>query len=163
MKIPTSPESGQPVLDAPRIADPVVERLVEEARQARVRDDIRSAILKLEDAEAKAPEDPTVLYLSAEVFEAMGHYERAADYYEKVYTIGAAAAGSLHELAAHKLSHGFEQARRMEGQLTLGQGLGARTPSSGIRWRGFQFRLLPLGTTEFTPKKATFTAPSRMS
>ncbi|NIP94087.1 MAG: hypothetical protein GWO24_11800, partial [Akkermansiaceae bacterium] len=121
LKIPAGPRRTVPVLQAPFIADPLVERLVQEAREARVRDDMRGAIVKLEEARQKAPEDPTVLYQFAEVFEAMGVYDKAADYYEKVFALGPREAGSLLELASHKLSHGFEQADRMEGKLTLGR------------------------------------------
>lgn len=121
MSLPSTPMPSSPVLDAPAIADPMVERLVDEAREARVRDDMRGAIVKLEEAEQLAAEDPTVLYLLAEAFEAMGHYDKAADYYEKVLGLGPRKAGSLLELASHKLSHGFEQAQKMEGHLTLGR------------------------------------------
>ena len=114
------PPLGHPELNAPPVDDPVVERLVLEAREARVRDDYRGAIVKLEEAEERAPNDPTVLYVSGEVFEAWGLYDKAADYYQRVFQVGLNA-GSYYELASHKLSHGFEQARRMEGKLALGR------------------------------------------
>jgi len=115
------PASSTPVLGAPPIAEPMVERLVEEARAARVRGDMRGAIVKLEEAGQTAPDDPTVLYLSAEVFETMGLYEKAADHYQKVFALGPQQAGSLFELASHKLSHGFEEGRSMTGHLALGR------------------------------------------
>lgn len=110
-----------PTLKAPFIDDPEVERLVQEAREARVKDDIGAAVLKLEAAEEKAPAEPNVLYQFAEVFGAVGQYEKAADYYQKVFNLGPVKAGALYELASHKLSVGFEQAQKMEGKMTLGR------------------------------------------
>lgn len=110
-----------PTLEAPYIENPEVERLVVEAREARVKDDIGATILKLEAAQEVAPNDPNVLYQFAEVFGAVGHYEKASDYYQKVFNLGPIKAGSLYELASHKLSVGFEQAQKMEGKLTLGR------------------------------------------
>ena len=120
MKIPTKP-SATPTLKSPYIADPVVERLVQEAREARMKDNIGAAIVKLEEAQQKAPDEPNVLYQFAEIFGAIGHYEKAADYYTKVFNLGPQKAGSLYELASHKLSVGFESAQKMEGKLTLGR------------------------------------------
>ncbi|MEO1826051.1 MAG: hypothetical protein ABGZ31_10100, partial [Roseibacillus sp.] len=67
------PLDATPSLKTPFIANPEVERLVVQARQARVRDDIGAAVLKLEAAEGIAPEEPNVLYQFAEVFGAVGH------------------------------------------------------------------------------------------
>ena len=110
-----------PTLKTPFIDDPEVERLVHEAREARVKSDFGAAVLKLEAAEEKAPAEPNVLYQFAEVFGAVGHYENAADYYQKVFNLGPVEAGALYELASHKLSVGFEQAQKMEGKMTLGR------------------------------------------
>lgn len=118
---PSPAPSVTPVLKAPYIADPVVERLVQEAREARVKGNMGAAIAKLEDAQQTAPNEPNVLYQFAEIFEAVGNYDKAGDYYEKVLALGPQKSGSLLELAAHKLSHGFESARKMEGKLTLGR------------------------------------------
>lgn len=112
---------AKPQLDTPFIADPEVERLVNEAREARLRDNIGAAVVKLEAAQEKAPEEPNVLYQFAEVFGAVGHYDKAADYYQKVFNLGPIKAGALWELSSHKLSVGFEQAQRMEGKMSLGR------------------------------------------
>ncbi|MBL49220.1 MAG: hypothetical protein CMP28_09715 [Roseibacillus sp.] len=112
---------AKPQLDTPFIADPEVERLVNEAREARLRDNIGAAVVKLEAAQEKAPGDPNVLYQFAEVFGAVGHYDKAADYYQKVFNLGPIKAGALWELASHKLSVGFEQAQKMEGKMSLGR------------------------------------------
>ena len=121
MKIPTADPTGSPTLKTPFINDPIVERLVREARQERVKDNIGAAIVKLEEAQQTAPDEPNVLYQFAEIFGAVGHYEKAADYYEKVFALGPQKAGSLYELSAHKLAVGFEHAQKMEGKLTLGR------------------------------------------
>lgn len=121
MNIPTEAMGETPELPAPFIADPEVEKWVAEARAARVRDDLAAAILKLEAAEKRAPNEPHVLYLFGEIFEAIGNYDKAADYYEKVFGLGLEKTGGLHELAALKLSHGFAHAKKMEGKLALGR------------------------------------------
>jgi len=115
------PLGATPTLKAPFIANPEVERLVAQAREARVRDDIGAAVLKLEAAEGLAPTEPNVLYQFAEVFVAVGHYDKAADYYQKVFNLGPVTAGALYELASQKLSLGFEQALGMEGKMRLGR------------------------------------------
>ncbi len=115
------PLDATPSLKTPFIANPEVERLVVQARQARVRDDIGAAVLKLEAAEGIAPEEPNVLYQFAEVFGAVGHYDKAADYYQKVFNLGPVRAGALYELASRKLSLGFEQGMGMEGKMRLGR------------------------------------------
>ena len=109
MNSEAEPLEATPSLKTPFIANPEVERLVVQARQARVRDDIGAAVLKLEAAEGIAPEEPNVLYQFAEVFGAVGHYDKAADYYQKVFNLGPVRAGALYELASRKLSLGFEQ------------------------------------------------------
>lgn len=108
-------------LSAPVIADPVVERLVGEAREARVAGDTRLAIVKLEEAAERAPRDPHVLYLFGEVFEAIGHYDRAADSYQAVFELGTTGAGGLYAMAGRKLSTGFTQSSGMEGKVAIGR------------------------------------------
>ena len=108
-------------LKTPRIADPVVERLVAEAREARVAGDMRRAIVKLQEAETRTPDEPNMLYQYGQVLEAMGVYHKATDYYQKVFELGAVGAGSLYELAAHKIAHGFVGVDEMRGKLALGR------------------------------------------
>lgn len=110
-----------PGLTAPLIKDPVVANLVAEARQARVAEDMRKAIIKLEQAEALAQDDPNVLYECGLVYEVMGIYDRASNYYQRVYELGTTGAGSLYELAAKKISVGFGQPEDQRGRLALGR------------------------------------------
>ncbi|MDE0827486.1 MAG: hypothetical protein OSA48_11875 [Akkermansiaceae bacterium] len=117
---PAVPAKLRP-LNTPRIADPVVERLVREAQAQRVGGDIKVAIAKLDAASELAPEEPNVLYQFAEVYEAIGVYDKAEDYYQKVFELGTLKAGGLYELAAHKLAHGFVLGNQMEGKLALGR------------------------------------------
>jgi tetratricopeptide (TPR) repeat protein len=118
---PPAPGLDPQPLATPAIADPVVERLVKEAQEARVADDMRKAIVKLEEAAGKAPDEPNVLYQFAQVFEAMGVYDKAEDYYQRVFELGTLKAGGLYELAAHKLSHGFLLTEQMQGRMALGR------------------------------------------
>jgi hypothetical protein len=115
------PENVDVPLTTPPIADPVVERLVEEARTLRVAGDSMRAMLKLEEAIKKAPENANVLYQFAEVYETMGLYDQAADHYQKVFELGTMGAGSLYELAAVKLRDGIEQPEDMAGKFALGR------------------------------------------
>lgn len=108
-------------LNTPAIADPIVERLVREALTARVAGDMPVAIVKLEEASKLVPDEPNVLYQFAQVFEEMGVYDQAENYYQKVFELGTLKAGGLYELAAHKLSHGFLLAEQMQGKLALGR------------------------------------------
>jgi hypothetical protein len=113
-------------LGVPAIADPIVERLVMEARKARLASDTASAIIKLEEAKEKAPEDANVLYETGLLFEEMAAYDprqvnNAADAYQAVLALGAEKAGSLFEMAARKLKEGIALPGDMRGELRLGR------------------------------------------
>ena len=87
-------------LAAPPIADPVVERLVQEARTARVAGDMATAINKLDEARETAPKEPSVLYEIGLSYEAMAAYDprladQAADAYQEVFALGTTGAGAL--------------------------------------------------------------------
>jgi hypothetical protein len=105
----------------PPIAAPRTERLVNEARMARVAGDMGRAIVKLEEAQSQSPEDPSVQYELGLVHEQMGVFDLASAHYEKVFQMGVSGAGSLYELAAAKLRDGFEQPADMLGKLSLGR------------------------------------------
>ncbi len=103
----------------PKIDDPISERLVKEARQARVKGDMGLAVMKLEEALSLSPEDPNVYYEMGLVHESMGVYDIAAIHFEKVFQMGASGSGSLFELAAAKLRDGFQAPEGMLGKLAL--------------------------------------------
>ncbi len=110
---------------APPIADPVVERLVMEARKARMADDMATAMNKLDEAQRLAPTDPSVLYELAVVYEEMAASdprlaEQAADLYQQILAIGTPA-GTLYFLAAEKLEHGIAMPSDQRGQMELGR------------------------------------------
>lgn len=107
-------------LATPSIADPRAEQLLKEARQARVAGDMGLAILKLEEARGRSPEDPNVQYELGLVHEAMGVFDTAAEHYERVFQMGVAGAGALYEMAAAKLRDGFEPEVPL-GKLALGR------------------------------------------
>ncbi|GAA5481542.1 hypothetical protein [Haloferula sargassicola] len=111
---------------APPIADPVVERLVNEAREARVAEDMGSAIPKLEEAIARSPEEPNALYELGLVYETMAGFDtslaaKAADAFAKVRSLGATGAGALYQLASKKLTEGIALPKDMRGKLSLGR------------------------------------------
>lgn len=108
-------------LKVPQVADPRSERLVYEAREARVAGDMGRAIVKLEEALAASPDEPGVHYELGLVHEQMGVYDIAAAHYEKVFQMGTSGAGALYEMAAAKLRDGFETPDAMLGKLSLGR------------------------------------------
>jgi hypothetical protein len=119
---PLAPPLPAPTpLNTPPIADPRTERLVQEAREARVAGDMGRAVMKLEEAQTQSPDDPNVHYELGAVHEQMGVFDTAASHYEKVFQLGISGAGSLYELAAGKLREGFEQPEAMLGKLSLGR------------------------------------------
>ncbi|MCF7733415.1 MAG: hypothetical protein K9N23_17120 [Akkermansiaceae bacterium] len=107
-------------LEVPPVADPLCERLVTEAKQARVAGDMGLAILKLEEAKGHSPEEPVLLYEFGQIHEAMGVFDTASDYYEKVVQLGAGRAGALYLRAAEKLRDGFLTETPI-GKLRLGR------------------------------------------
>ena len=107
-------------LPSPTIADPRSEQLLTEARQARVAGDMGLAILKLEEARGRSPDDPNILFELGLTHEVMGVFDTAADYYEKVFQMGVAGAGVLYERAAEKLRDGIEP-EVLLGKLALGR------------------------------------------
>lgn len=118
---PAAPAVAATPLTTPQVADPRSERMVNEAREAIVAGDMGKAIVKLEEALAQSPEDPSVHYELGRVHEQMGVFDKAAMYYEKVFQMGVSGAGSLYEMAAAKLRDGFEQPGDMLGKLSLGR------------------------------------------
>lgn len=108
-------------LAAPPIADPRTERLVGDARQARVAGDMGKAVMLMEEALMQSPEDPSVHWEMALAHEQLGVYDKAAEHYQKILAIGLPEAGSLLEMAGNKLRDGFAQPTDMLGKLSLGR------------------------------------------
>lgn len=134
----------------PRIADPVVERLVNEAREARVHGDNMSAITKLEEALNTTPGEPNCLYEFASTFEDMGIYDKASDYYLQVYQLGPVKAGSLWKKSGAKLETGFKPETQGLTSLGVVRNMPAREVPEGTR-HGV---LVPINVTpgrEFDP------------
>lgn len=92
---------------APAMDDPVLERLVNEARTARISGDTVRAIIKLEEAQHMEPKNPHVLYQLALYHETYGTYDTAADYYVEVFKLGPLKAGSLWKKASTKIEKGL--------------------------------------------------------
>lgn len=120
-QLPVTPAVVPPPLVTPPIADPVVERLVRDARGARVAEDMGRAMAKLEEARRLAPGEPNMLYELGMVYEQMGIYDKASEFYEKVFQLGTTGAGSLYDQAARKLRDGFDQPDAIRGKLALGR------------------------------------------
>lgn len=100
------PENTAFTFDPP-VTDPLEERLLKEAKTARVAGDMRAMSLKLAEAENSFTDSPHVLFLYADLYEAMGIFDKASEYYEKVFSKGLAESGSLYRISAQKLKQGF--------------------------------------------------------
>jgi hypothetical protein len=84
------------------------------------------AIVKLEEARAKAPDEPNVHYELGLVYETMAAYdpslaEKAAEAYQKVFELGTTGSGALYPLAALKLRDGIARPTDFRGKLALGR------------------------------------------
>lgn len=119
--VPEPPKVEPSPLRVPSIEDPRSERLLMEARQARVAGDMGKSIVKLEQALLQSPEDASVLYELGVVHEQMGVFDKASEYFERVFRMGVGKAGSLYEMAAAKLRDGVSQTEDMLGKLSLGR------------------------------------------
>jgi len=119
--IPEVPKPQPSPLRVPSVEDPRSERLLMEARQARVAGDMGKSIVKLEQALVQSPADASVLYELGVVHEQMGVFDKASEYFERVFQMGVSKAGSLYEMAAAKLRDGVAQPEDMLGKLSLGR------------------------------------------
>lgn len=115
-QVPESEDHEYPLIENEKTA-----RLVDEAKQARIAGDMATALVKLDEAKFESAEHPVVLYELGMVHETMGIYGKAADFYEKVFLLGSAKAGSLYDAAAKKIRDGFEQPSDALGKLSLGR------------------------------------------
>ena len=102
----------------PPVADPVAERLVREAHEARIRSDHMQALLKLDEAEGIEPKHPVIHFSRGANLEAMGIYDKATEEYLEVYRLGPVKAGALWRKAARKLEKGIVP--EMDGLTSLG-------------------------------------------
>lgn len=101
--------SSQPSLAVEKsiiIANPLVEKLVIEAKAEHVKGDIISALTKLEEASIIDPSEPAIFYGMAQLFEDMGNWDRATKNYEKLFTMGPGI-GVYYHKAALKLTNGI--------------------------------------------------------
>ena len=91
---------------APPIKNPIVERLIEEAREARITGDLVLAQTKLNEAEHLEGENANVLYDLAVNFDALRVYDKADQYYVRVVQLGPIEGGSLFAKASAKIERG---------------------------------------------------------
>jgi tetratricopeptide (TPR) repeat protein len=102
-----------------QIDNPQVELLVEQAIQEQSKGDIMNALVKLEEAQSIAENEPAIFYRKALLFEDMGQWDRATDNYEKIFTLGPSI-GVLYHKAAFKLSHGINPEANKQDLLVIG-------------------------------------------
>jgi tetratricopeptide (TPR) repeat protein len=119
--VETNPLPPPRPLISPEISDPLAERLIHEAKAARVSEDMMTAITKLDQALQTSPKDAHVLYELGLCHEAMGIYDKARQYYHQVYQLGTTTAGELYVQAADKLRSGFEQPLDKVHRVVLGR------------------------------------------
>jgi tetratricopeptide (TPR) repeat protein len=117
-----TPQFNQPAIPetASLIQDPMVEKLVRDGHLAHNQGDLIKALLKLEEAESRAPHEPAIFYRKALLFEDMGQWERATDNYEKLFVMGPSI-GVYYHKSAFKLSNGINPQTQKEQTLIIGQ------------------------------------------
>lgn len=116
---PTHALVAAPTPHFPAIAEPRVERLVEESRSLHMDGDMMRAMLKLDEAERIDPSEPAVTHQKAMLFEDMGIYVKAADHYQKIQQMGKKA-GPYFNLAATKLTEGMDTAAARRSVISIG-------------------------------------------
>jgi len=89
------------------IANPRVERLVQESRNLHLEGDMMRAMLKLGEAGRIDPTECAVIYQQGILYEDMGIFIKASDEYQKIQQMGLLKAGRYFNLAADKLSGGM--------------------------------------------------------
>lgn len=114
----------------PAIRDPKVEKMVTDAYRAHMQGDILAALVKLEQAQLTAPDEAAIYYRKAQLFEDMGNWEKAADNYEKLFTMGPQI-GIYYQRAALKLTHGINPESSKQGLFNFGNIL-ARTQNDRL-------------------------------
>ena len=114
-----TPEYQPQQKDGHTIADPMIERLIDDAINAHGKGDLLAALVKLEEAESHAAQEPLVFYRKALLFEDMGQWERATNNYEKIFTMGPEI-GVLYHKAAFKLAHGINPEANKQDLLVIG-------------------------------------------
>jgi hypothetical protein len=102
------------------IANPRVERLLQEARNLHLEGDVMRAMLKLDEAGRIDPAECAVIYQKGILFEDMGSYTRAADQYQQIQQMGLLKAGAYYSLAANKLTKGMDTASVRRNTIAIG-------------------------------------------
>lgn len=107
-------------LQVPPIADVLIERLVSEAGQLFIAGDAIRAVLKYEEVLSREPDQLHAVYGLAQIYEQMGRYDLATDYYARVLENGASA-GVYYRRAARKIAEGFADELEMVDKMRIGQ------------------------------------------
>lgn len=124
-KAPLSPLDDLMTFDAAKEGGLIVtgedelDKLIREARAAQIEGDMRKAILKLEEAQARHANHPAVLYYFGLTYEMLMNTTKARDYYLKVFQLRDNA-GPFYAEAAKKLQVGFSLADDMRGKMSFG-------------------------------------------
>lgn len=103
-----------------RIANPRVERLVQQSRTLHLEGDMMRAMLKLDEAGRIDPFECAVIYEKGLLFEDMGIYTKAADQYQQIQQMGLIKAGAYFHLAASKLTKGMDTASARRSSIAIG-------------------------------------------
>jgi len=102
------------------IANPRVERLVQESRNLYLEGDMMRAMLKLEEAGRIDPDECAVIYQKGILFEGMGIFTQAADQYVQIQQMGLVKAGRYYRMAADKLTKGMYTASSRRSTIAIG-------------------------------------------
>lgn len=102
------------------IANPRVERLLQESRNLYLEGDMMRAMLKLEEASRIDPDECAVIYQKGILFEGMGIFAQAADQYVQIQQMGLLKAGQYYRMAANKLTKGMYTASSRRSTIAIG-------------------------------------------
>lgn len=102
--VPSLSESlSTAAVDAEKIQDPILERLVSAGEELRAAGNMSGALQALREAESALPEHPRILGEMAATFSQMGLDEKADVYWEKIVSLGAIRGGAFYDLADRQL------------------------------------------------------------
>lgn len=102
------------------IANPRVERLVQESRSLHLGGDMMRAMLKLDEASRLDKNECAVIYQKGILFEGMGIFTKAADQYQQIQQMGLQKAGVYFNLATAKLTKGMDTAAVRRDTIAIG-------------------------------------------
>jgi len=99
--------------------EPEINQLIREGISSLVAGDMRSCVLKFEQALTIDQEHPALLYYYGLAYDKLRNPKKAREYFSKLYKMRSRA-GKYFDKAAHRLTYGFPTAGAMRGKISFG-------------------------------------------